>query len=101
MICESGEIKMTDAEIMNIWRVLNDRSVEERVLSLGRACYREGYGDCVHESVDKPNPYQVVADLIPQVERALYVLRIQPETPEPETNDLTRALFKLKTLIEE
>ena len=92
---------MTDAEIMNIWRVLNDRSVEERVLSLGRACYREGHSDAMHDGVDRPNPYQVVADLIPQVERALYVLRIQPETPEPETNDLTRALFKLKTLIEE
>jgi hypothetical protein len=92
---------MTDLEIMNIWRILNERSVEEKAISLGRACYREGYSDSIHEGVDRPNPYQVVADNIPAIERALYILRIQPETPEPETNDLTRALFKLKTLIEE
>ena len=61
--------------------------------------------DIPHQSKAIPSiplgDYQVIADLIPQIERALYVLRIQPETPEPETNDLDRALFKLKTLIEE
>ena len=92
---------MTDAEIMGIWRVLNDRSVEERAISLGRACYREGHSDAMHEGVDRPNPYQVINNAIPHIERALYVLLIQPETPEPETNDLARALFKLKQLIEE
>jgi len=92
---------MTDLDIMNIWRALNDRSVEERAITLGRACYREGYSDSMHEGVDRPNPYQVVADLIPQIERALYVLRIQPETPQPETDNLDRAILKLKQLIEE
>lgn len=92
---------MTDLEIMNIWRILNERSVEEKAISLGRACYREGYGDCIHESVDKPNPYQVIADILPALEASLYVARMQPETPQPETDNLDRAIFKLKQLIEE
>jgi len=92
---------MTDLEIMNIWRILNERSVEEKAISLGRACYREGYSDSIHEGVDRPNPYQVVADNIPAIERALYILRIQPETPQPETDNLDIAIFKLKQLIEE
>ena len=92
---------MTDAEIMGIWRVLNDRSVEERVLSLGRACYREGHSDAMHEGVDRPNPYQVIADLLPALEASLYVARMQPDTPQPETDNLDRAIFKLKQLIEE
>jgi hypothetical protein len=92
---------MTDLDIMNIWRILNERSVEEKAISLGRACYREGYSDSIHEGVDRPNPYQVVADNIPAIERALYSLRIQPETPQPETDNLDRAIFKLKQLIEE
>lgn len=92
---------MTDSEIMEIWRMLNNRSVEERVLSLGRACYREGHSDAYHEGVDRPNPYQVIADAIPHIERSLYVSRMQPETPQPETDNLDRVLFKLKSLIEE
>ena len=92
---------MTDVEIMGIWRVLNDRSVEERVLSLGRACYREGHSDAMHEGVDRPNPYQVIADLLPALEASLYVARMQPDTPQPETDNLDRAIFKLKQLIEE
>ena len=92
---------MTDVDIMNIWRMLNDRSVEERVLSLGRACYREGHSDAMHEGVDRPNPYQVINDAIPHIERALYIARMQPETPQPETDSLDRALFKLKSIIEE
>jgi hypothetical protein len=92
---------MTDLDIMNIWRALNDRSVEERAITLGRACYREGYSDSIHEGVDRPNPYQVIADLLPALEASLYVARMQPETPQPETDNLDRAIFKLKQLIEE
>ena len=92
---------MTDLDIMNIWRILNDRSVEERAISLGRACYREGFSDRIHEDIDRPNPYRVVADLLPSLEASLYVARMQPETPQPETDNLDRAIFKLKQLIEE
>jgi len=92
---------MTDLNIMNIWRALNDRSVEERAITLGRACYREGFSDCIHDDIDRPNPYQVIADLLPALEASLYVARMQPDTPQPETDNLDRAIFKLKQLIEE
>ena len=92
---------MTDLDIMNIWRALNDRSVEERAITLGRACYREGFSDRIHEDIDRPNPYRVAADLLPALEASLYVARMQPDTPQPETDNLDRAIFKLKQLIEE